>query len=86
MIKEDRAILEKHRAAVNAFKAFVTTPPGNDPNGPFEATDYYDFSLDFFIALGVSVNTNPDEEGDAFALARIVRYALQYWDGTGEPD
>ena len=43
---------------------------------------FRDLSIGFFIAIGVTGVSNADEPFyDAFRLASICRYDLQYWEG-----
>lgn len=77
----DQELLSRYSLAVNAFKQFCLDLGGGED---FEEVDFHSLSLGFFIALGVTSNLgDPDVEPDAFALARITRYQLQYWEHEG---
>lgn len=77
MLKDDKQVIEKYKKEIELFKDFCSKF-GN--SGRFEEINFYDLSLGFFMALGLTDNLdNPGLESPAFALARICRYDFQYW-------
>ncbi len=70
----------KYAAQIEQFKAFVLTTVKATEDSETDVTrwdwddrDFYDLSIGFFCALGVP-------HSDAFSLALITRYDLQYWE------
>ena len=77
--KDDTSLAFKYAPELNAFRKVCETW---GEASCFEETDFYDFSVGFFIALGItgdSINSPPVTLSDAFSLARISRYHYQYW-------
>lgn len=81
-MSDDHGLLERYATEVAAFRKFCIEG-GEDL--VFEETNFKDLSLGFFIALGVTGSTVPEDNGapfsDAYRLATITRYTLQYWEG-----
>lgn len=78
-----------YASEIAIFEKFCRTlPPGSD-EGCFREINFYDLSIGFFIALGVTKNTlYPDEDEpfcDAFHLAILCRYTYQYWQPVPSP-
>lgn len=80
MVTDDE-LLRKYAEQVQRFRVFCVslTPKTND--AAFDDTDFYDFSLGYFVALGVVEDSSGEGEPflDAHSLARICRYRFQYW-------
>ena len=82
MKKEYSDLLDKHRNHVLEFKAFCL---GGGQDDAFEEINFRDLSIGFFIARGITGDGGTGEAFyEAFVLASICRYTLQYFDGTGE--
>jgi hypothetical protein len=80
---KDKVLLEKYKDQVAKFKTFCEGVTPQMDRTVFDNINFYDFSVGFFIALGVVDNSiYPDENepfADACSLARICRYDFQYW-------
>lgn len=79
-ITENTLLQQKYAAEIAAFKRVCEQSAKVDPN---DERDWYDLSIGFFLALGVSI-------ADTHTLAGIVRYQLLYWSevlywSTGDP-
>lgn len=75
---ENQRLMEEYGEEIEKFKAFCTSPL----EGEFDEIEFYDLSLGFFIALGVTkdtINNPPEPFGDAFGLALLCRYTFHYW-------
>jgi hypothetical protein len=56
--------------ATEKFKAFCHSSAAKDPE--LDELDWYDMSVGFFLALGLSVE-------DAYDVATKCRYTHKYW-------
>lgn len=56
--------------ATELFKNFCQSEKAKDPE--LDELDWYDMSIGFFLALGLSVE-------DAYAVATECMYTRQYW-------
>jgi hypothetical protein len=82
---ERKQLLEKYAKEVAIFREFCIL---HGSKQSFEEVDFHNFSMGFFIALGVGKDgnvlnsTDPDDEFfDPHVLSTICRYDFQYWEG-----
>lgn len=83
MIPEYSNLLQRYAHEVKRFKAFCEGLAPETNEAAFGETDFYDLSVGFFIALGVTgsefASGEDDPFSDAHRLATVCRYTFGYW-------